>query len=52
MKLEAEYRAMKSEMARRSLESEDELGIDGLTIVLHLKNKEDVVINTDLRQSE
>ncbi|KAL8311675.1 hypothetical protein RB597_002346 [Gaeumannomyces tritici] len=30
---------------------EDELGLEGLTIVVHMKGKDDLVINTDLREA-
>ena len=31
-----------------NVEPEDDLGIEGLTIVMHMRNKDDLVINTDL----
>lgn len=30
----------------------DEIGLEGLTIVLHMKGRDDLVINTDLRNLE
>lgn len=29
---------------------QDDIGLEGLTIVLHLRGKDDLVINTDLRE--
>jgi len=33
-------------------ERQDEYGIEGLTIVMHMKGKEDLIINTDLRNAD
>ncbi|KAI1840792.1 hypothetical protein JX266_012999 [Neoarthrinium moseri] len=58
MSLTTEIRHLKAEMSathqveavlQESQES-DNLGIEGLTIVMHLKGKDDLVINTDLTQ--
>ncbi|KAI0128605.1 hypothetical protein BJ170DRAFT_336053 [Xylariales sp. AK1849] len=62
MGLTAEIRSLKAEISSRvdaehsgyvqeqSMEKDDDLGIQGLTIVMHLKGKDDLVINTDLTQ--
>jgi hypothetical protein len=65
MALTAEIRLLKAEMSTRPSEGdigalksvrdqgspeEDDLGIQGLTIVMHIKGKDDLVINTDLTQ--
>ena len=68
MTLTAEIRLLKAQMTDRRLSSRDvnaaiavqehgsrpdeDLGIQGLTIVMHLKGKDDLVINTDLTQAE
>lgn len=41
------YVCLKSEMDGAQRESDD-IGLEGLTIVLHMKGKDDLVINTDL----
>lgn len=41
------YVCLKSEMEGAQRESDD-IGLEGLTIVLHMKGKDDLVINTDL----
>ncbi|KAK6078560.1 ATP synthase delta mitochondrial [Seiridium cupressi] len=54
--LTSEIRQLKAEMSsvnhtdtlQHELEHGDTLGIEGLTIVMHLKDKDDLVINTDL----
>ncbi|KAH6653859.1 hypothetical protein BKA67DRAFT_262670 [Truncatella angustata] len=59
MDLTSEVRQLKAEMSTMGrVETEEHgtacedstLGIEGLTIVMHLKNKDDLVINTDLTQ--
>ncbi|KAK9779192.1 putative Cep57 centrosome microtubule-binding domain-containing protein [Seiridium cardinale] len=56
--LTSEIRQLKAEMSsvnhtetlQHEFEHGDTLGIEGLTIVMHLKDKDDLVINTDLLQ--
>ncbi|KAK8056571.1 hypothetical protein PG993_001798 [Apiospora rasikravindrae] len=65
MALTSEIRQLKAEMSTResfhvadadsargqgSQQQDEDLGIQGLTIVMHLKGKDDLVINTDLTQ--
>ncbi|KAI8232246.1 hypothetical protein K4K55_005748 [Colletotrichum sp. SAR 10_96] len=64
LRLTSEVRQLKAEiMSRERLgssgvdvgvnvgEGDDELGVEGLTIVMHLKGKDDLVINTDLTRA-
>ncbi|KAH0443508.1 hypothetical protein CcaCcLH18_00821 [Colletotrichum camelliae] len=64
LRLTSEVRQLKAEiMSREKLRSsgvdvgvnvgrgDDELGVEGLTIVMHLKGKDDLVINTDLTRA-
>ncbi|KAF0320754.1 hypothetical protein GQ607_011988 [Colletotrichum asianum] len=64
LRLTSEVRQLKAEiMSRERLGSsgvdvgvnvgqgDDELGVEGLTIVMHLKGKDDLVINTDLTRA-
>lgn len=59
MNLTAEVRQLKAEIISRERlretlafnEGDDELGVEGLTIVMHLKGKDDLVINTDLTRA-
>lgn len=66
MALTAEIRLLKAQMTNRLPSAEadtgitvqnhewrpdEDLGIQGLTIVMHLKGKDDLVINTDLTQN-
>ncbi|WYZ40754.1 hypothetical protein EsH8_IV_001095 [Colletotrichum jinshuiense] len=65
LNLTAEVRQLKAEIVSRerhdtpglvdvgvnvNQDNEDELGVEGLTIVMHLKGKDDLIINTDLTQ--
>lgn len=45
------YNALKSEVEGTQGQAGD-IGLEGLTIVLHMKGKDDLVINTDLRDLE
>lgn len=45
------YIKLKSDVEGRD-EGKDDIGLEGLTIVLHLRGKDDLVINTDLRDVE
>ncbi|KAF6821044.1 hypothetical protein CSOJ01_00479 [Colletotrichum sojae] len=57
--LTAEVRQLKAEIISRERiretiefnEGDGELGVEGLTIVMHLKGKDDLVINTDLTRA-
>lgn len=44
------YELLKSDLDARG--QADDIGLEGLTIVLHLKGRDDLVINTDLRNLE
>jgi hypothetical protein len=39
----------RSRKDKRPVHECDDVGIEGLTVVVHLKGKDDLVINTDLR---
>lgn len=44
------YASLKSDVDAQG--QADDIGLEGLTIVLHMKGKDDLVINTDLRNLE
>ncbi len=61
MALTAEVRQLKAEVTARDETAmaaggddrrRDNFGIEGLTIVMHMKGQGDLVINTDLRNAE
>ncbi|KAK8874615.1 hypothetical protein PGQ11_005129 [Apiospora arundinis] len=43
-------RGQGSQQQQQQQQQDEDLGIQGLTIVMHLKGKDDLVINTDLTQ--
>ncbi|KAI3395293.1 hypothetical protein diail_1491 [Diaporthe ilicicola] len=44
------YLALKPEVEGDQAQQQADLGLEGLTIVLHMRGKDDLVINTDLRE--